>query len=42
MRLLDWEYGGMGDIFFDLGNFCHHHRLTEDQERLPLHEYFGG
>ena len=42
LRLLDWEYGGMGDIFFDLGNFCHHHRLTEDQERLLLHEYFGG
>ena len=31
----------MGDIFFDLGNFCHHHRLTEDQERLLLYEYFG-
>jgi thiamine kinase-like enzyme len=41
LRLLDWEYGGMGDIFFDLGNFCHHHRLTEDQERLLLYEYFG-
>ena len=26
VRLLDWEYAGMGDIFFDLGNFTHHHR----------------
>jgi thiamine kinase-like enzyme len=41
LRLLDWEYGGMGDIFFDLGNFCQHHRLTEVQERLLLYEYFG-
>jgi len=41
LRLLDWEYAGMGDIFFDLGNFCHHHRLTDDQVRLMLQEYFG-
>jgi thiamine kinase-like enzyme len=41
MRLLDWEYAGMGDIFFDLGNFCHHHRLEEDTERALLQEYFG-
>ena len=41
IRLLDWEYAGMGDIFFDLGNFCHHHRLTDDQVRLLLQEYFG-
>ncbi len=41
IRLLDWEYAGMGDIFFDLGNFTHHHRLEEDQMRLFLQEYFG-
>ena len=41
IRLLDWEYAGMGDIFFDLGNFCHHHRLTDDQVRFFLQEYFG-
>ena len=41
VRLLDWEYAGMGDIFFDLSNFSHHHRLTEDQVRLLLQEYFG-
>jgi thiamine kinase-like enzyme len=41
IRLLDWEYAGMGDIFFDLGNFCHHHRLDDDQVRLLLQEYFG-
>ncbi len=41
IRLLDWEYAGMGDIFFDLANFSHHHRLTEEQVRLLLQEYFG-
>jgi thiamine kinase-like enzyme len=41
VRLLDWEYAGMGDIFFDLGNFCHHHRLDDDQVRFMLQEYFG-
>jgi thiamine kinase-like enzyme len=41
LRLLDWEYAGMGDIFFDLGNFSHHHRLSDDQQRLFLQEYFG-
>jgi len=41
IRLLDWEYAGMGDIFYDLANFCHHHRLTDDQVRLLLQEYFG-
>ena len=41
LRLLDWEYAGMGDIFFDLGNFSHHHRLSDDQVRILLQEYFG-
>jgi thiamine kinase-like enzyme len=41
IRLLDWEYAGMGDIFFDLANFCHHHRLSDDQCRLLLQTYFG-
>ncbi|HEX6269134.1 MAG TPA: choline/ethanolamine kinase family protein [Anaerolineales bacterium] len=41
MRLLDWEYAGMGDTFFDLGNFSHHHRLNDELMRLLLQEYFG-
>jgi thiamine kinase-like enzyme len=41
VRLLDWEYAGMGDIFFDLANFSHHHRLNDDQVHLLLQEYFG-
>jgi thiamine kinase-like enzyme len=41
IRLLDWEYAGMGDIFFDLANFSHHHRLNEEQVEDFLYEYFG-
>ena len=41
LRLLDWEYAGMGDIFFDLANFSHHHRLNDDMVRVLLEEYFG-
>ncbi len=41
LRLMDWEYAGMGDIFFDLANFAHHHRLNEEQVRFFLNEYFG-
>jgi len=41
IRILDWEYAGMGDIFFDLANFSHHHRLNDDQVRVLLQAYFG-
>ncbi len=41
LKLIDWEYAGMGDIFFDLGNFGHHHRFSDDQVRCLLQEYFG-
>jgi len=35
LRILDWEYAGMGDIFFDLANFSHHHRLNDEQVNIP-------
>jgi thiamine kinase-like enzyme len=38
--LLDWEYAGMGDPFFDLANFAVHHKLTDDEERYFLSCYF--
>jgi thiamine kinase-like enzyme len=41
IRILDWEYAGMGDIYFDLGNFAVQHGFTEEQDRLLLYEYFG-
>lgn len=41
IRILDWEYGGMGDRFFDLGNFSAQHGFDEEQAELLLREYFG-
>jgi len=41
IRILDWEYAGMGDIFFDLGNFCANQSFGEDHEELLLRSYFG-
>jgi thiamine kinase-like enzyme len=38
--VLDWEYAGMGDIFFDLANFSDHHKLTDEQDRWLLQCYF--
>jgi thiamine kinase-like enzyme len=38
--VLDWEYAGMGDIFFDLTNFSDHHELNDEQDRWLLNCYF--
>ena len=36
IRIVDWEYAGMGDPFFDLGNFSINHELTPDEDALLL------
>src|SRR6266566_9730066 len=36
IRILDWEYAGMGDLFFDLGNFAVNQSLNEEQCALLL------
>ena len=41
VRIIDWEYAGMGDRFFDLGNLAVNHRYGEEHERLLLELYFG-
>ncbi len=41
IRIVDWEYAGMGDPFFDLGNFSVNHELTEDEDRALLAAYDG-
>jgi thiamine kinase-like enzyme len=41
IRILDWEYAGMGDIFFDLGNFAVNQSLNEEQCELLLRYYFS-
>jgi len=40
LYVLDWEYAGMGDAFFDLANFSSHHELSEEQDRWMLECYF--
>ena len=41
VRIVDWEYAGMGDRFFDLGNLSVNNGFAEaDDERL-LAAYFG-
>ena len=42
MWIIDWEYGGMTDPYFDLGDFCVEHPLSEDEEKLVLTAYCGG
>ena len=39
--LVDWEYAGTGDRFFDLANFSVNHELGPDEDRLLLRTYFG-
>ncbi len=41
IRIVDWEYAGMGDPFFDLGNFSVNNGLTLDEDRLLLSSYDG-
>ena len=37
--IVDWEYAGMGDPLFDLGNFAVNHALDADGERALLAAY---
>ena len=39
--IVDYEYAGMGDPFFDLGNFSINNGLGPDAESLLLEAYFG-
>ena len=41
IRIIDWEYAGMGDPFFDLGNFSINHELTPDEDAILLRAYDG-
>ena len=40
IRILDWEYAGLGDIFFDLGNFAIQNEFDDEQDEILLHTYF--
>ena len=41
IRILDWEYSGMGDILFDLANLADHNEFSDDDEQVLLRDYFG-
>lgn len=41
IQILDWEYAGMGDAFFDLANLAINHSFAQDDDRRLLEAYFG-
>jgi thiamine kinase-like enzyme len=41
IRIVDWEYAGMGDRFFDLANFSVNHEFEIEDDRRLVAAYFG-
>jgi thiamine kinase-like enzyme len=41
IRIVDWEYAGMGDKFFDLANLSVNHDFGTEEDGLLLAAYFG-
>ena len=41
IRIVDWEYAGMGDRFFDLGNLSIKHDFEIEHDATVLRAYFG-
>ena len=41
IRIVDWEYAGMGDVFFDLANFAVNNGLAREEREGLLEAYFG-
>jgi thiamine kinase-like enzyme len=41
IRIVDWEYAGMGDRFFDLANFSINHEFGDEENETLLSSYFG-
>lgn len=41
LRLIDWEYAGLGERFFDLASICVYHRYDRQQRELLLGAYVG-
>jgi thiamine kinase-like enzyme len=41
IRIVDWEYAGMGDRFFDLANFSVNHEFGVEDDRRLVSAYFG-
>lgn len=41
LRLIDWEYAGVGDRYFDLASICVYHRYRKPQREQLLAAYAG-
>jgi thiamine kinase-like enzyme len=41
IRIVDWEYAGMGDRFFDLANFSVNHEFGVEEDERLVAAYFG-
>jgi thiamine kinase-like enzyme len=41
LQIVDWEYAGMGDRYFDLGNLAVNNGLDEEAQERLLTAYFG-
>ncbi|HJW74411.1 MAG TPA: phosphotransferase, partial [Thermoleophilia bacterium] len=41
MWIIDWEYGGMTDPYFDLGDHVMEHPYSREEERLVIETYLG-
>jgi thiamine kinase-like enzyme len=41
IRIVDWEYAGMGDRFFDLANFSINHEFGSADDEHLLEAYFS-
>lgn len=41
IRIIDWEYAGTGDVYFDLANFAIHNSFADPQDEALLRAYFG-
>ena len=41
IRIVDWEYAGMGDVFFDLANFAVNNGLSDDETTTLVRAHFG-
>ncbi len=41
IKIIDWEYAGINDRFFDLASFCIEFKLNKNQEKVLLKNYFS-
>jgi thiamine kinase-like enzyme len=41
IQIIDWEYAGLGDRYFDLGNLAVNNELGDDRGAALLEAYFG-